>query len=448
MTQSNENQTPADLAVSADWIVPVVPAGRVLRDCSLLIEKDKIIGLCPQDEVQRRFQVKESLHLKQSVLMPGLINAHGHSPMTLLRGYADDMPLNTWLSKHIWPAEKKWVSPEFVYDGSRLAIAEMLLSGTSCFSDMYFFPEMTGKAANEAGMRAQLNFPVFEFQNAWAQNAEECIHKGLSLRDELRGSDLLSVAFGPHAPYTVSDLSFKKIATYMAELQMPVHIHLHETDEEISTSIKEYGLRPTERLAQLDILGPLTQCVHFTHANSSDIALLQTWQASVIHCPQSNLKLASGFCPTNSLLNAGVNLAFGTDSAASNNSLNLFGELKVAALLAKAVAGKAEAMSAHQALECVTINAAKALGLNEKIGSLEPGKQADFIAINLDRPAYYPIYDLISHLVYADARHEISHLWVAGKKLVDQGELVTLDLNEIKSKALDWQQKLRTWNTL
>lgn len=431
-----------DLAVSASWIVPVVPRDRVLADCSLIVNDGKIEAICPQADLDKRYHPRKHLRLDNSVLLPGLINTHGHSPMTLLRGYADDLPLKQWLGDHIWPAEQQWVSPEFVADGSELAIAEMLLSGTTCFGDMYFFPELTAAVAARAGIRAHINFPVFEFANAWAGSADECIHKGLALHDEFRNNPLIHTGFGPHAPYTVADKTFKKIATYMAELQMSVHIHLHETADEIAESIKEHGVRPIQRLANLDLLGPATQCVHFTQATAEDIELLQTWRATVIHCPESNMKLASGFCPVDQLVQQDVNVALGTDGAASNNGLNLFTEMKFAALLGKVVANRADALDAHSVLSLATINGAKALGLEDRIGSLEPGKQADFIALNLDHPQYFPMYDLISHLVYADAGHKLTHSWVAGQALVEDGQLTTLDLNEIKQKARLWQQKI------
>lgn len=436
------NPAEVDLAVSASWIVPVVPRERVLKDCSLVVNAGRIVALCPQSDLALRYSPRKHLQLGNRVLLPGLINTHGHSAMTLLRGFADDLPLKQWLGDHIWPAEQQWVSPEFVADGSELAIAEMLLSGTTCFGDMYFFPEETARVADRAGMRAYIHFPVFEFANSWAQNADDCIHKGLTLHDEYRNKPLIQTGFGPHAPYTVADKTFGKIATYMAELQMSAHIHVHETADEIADSLKEYGLRPLERLAQLGILGPSTQCVHFTHAADADVALLNTWRASVIHCPESNMKLASGFCPVDTLLRNEINVALGTDGAASNNGLNLFTEMKFAALLAKAVASKADALDAHSALAMATINGAKSLGLDEQIGSLEPGKQADFIALDLDHPQYFPMYDLVSNLVYADAGHKLSHSWVAGQPLVENGQLTTLDLNEIKQKALLWQRKI------
>lgn len=434
-----------ELAVSARWIIPIVPRKRVLTDCSLVVDKGKIIAVCPQSTLMDRYAPQKHLQLgAYSALLPGLINAHGHCPMTLLRGFADDLPLKQWLEEHIWPAEQRWVSPEFVEDGARLASAEMLLSGTTTFSDMYFYPEAIARVANSVGMRAQLNAPVFDFATAWAADADSCIHKTLEIRDEYRAQALINIGFGPHAPYTVSNNTLNKIATYVAELQMSVHIHLHETAEELKESIQQFGQRPINRLAELGILGPTTQCVHFTQASDADIDLLLTWGAHVIHCPQSNLKLASGFSPVHTLTDKGINLALGTDGAASNNGLNMFSEMKFAALLAKAVANRADVIDAATALEMATINGARALGLEDQIGSLEPGKSADFIAVDLNNPQYAPNYDLVSQLVYTDMGHNVTHAWVNGQTLMENRQLLTLDLNEVMQKAKIWQAKIAT----
>lgn len=443
--QSKSSISEVELAISARWIIPIVPRKRVLTDCSLVVDKGKIVAICPQSTLGDRFAPQKHLQLgAYSALLPGLVNAHGHSPMTLLRGFADDRPLKQWLAEYIWPVEQRWVSSDFVHDGTQLAMAEMVLSGTTTFSDMYFYPEVIASVAESVGMRAQLNAPVFDFATAWAADADTCIHKTLALRDEYRAQDLINIGFGPHAPYTVSNETLNKIATYVAELQMSVHIHLHETSDEIKESAEQFEKRPIERLAEMGILGPTTQCVHFTHADEADIDLLHTWGAHVIHCPQSNLKLACGFSPVFTLAERGINVALGTDGAASNNGLNMFSEMKFAALLAKAVANRADAVNANTALEMATINGARALGLENQIGSLEPGKLADFIAIDLNQPQFMPIYDLVSHLVYTDMGHNVTHAWVNGRALLEDRQLTTLDLNEVMQKAKLWQAKIST----
>jgi 5-methylthioadenosine/S-adenosylhomocysteine deaminase len=340
--------------------------------------------------------------------------------------------------------EREWVSEEFVYHGSQLAIAEMLLSGTTCFADMYFFPNQAAKAASEIGMRAQLACPVVDFPTAWAQDPEEYISKATELNDHYRHHPLISIAFGPHAPYTVSDAPLLKVATFAEELDIPIHMHLHETAQEVSQAEVASCARPIQRLANLGLLSPRLICVHATQLNDKDIHALFENGANVVHCPESNLKLASGFCPVARLLDAGVNVALGTDGAASNNDLDMFGEMQTAALLAKAVAGDAAALPALQALRMATINGAQAMGLDGEIGTLEPGKFADMIAVRLDTLHSIPIYNPLSHLVYSTNSSQVSHVWVAGKLLVDSGQLTTIDIDVLRSNVEMWQRKIHT----
>ena len=432
-----------DILINAGWLIPVVPRNTVLRGCSVAIHEGKILALLPSGEAQQRFKAARQYNLTDSLLIPGLINAHGHSAMTLLRGYADDQSLHTWLNESIWPAEGRWMSEEFVYDGAELAIAEMLLGGTTCFNDMYFFPDQTARAARKNNIKCQLAFPVLEFPSAWARNADEYIHKGLALRDELRDDSRISIAFGPHAPYTVNDLALEKIATLAGELDAPIHIHLHESANEIAQSMAEHGRRPIERLQQLGLLTPLTQCVHMTQLIASDIALLSESGSHVIHCPTSNLKLGNGFCPLETLQETGINIALGTDSAASNNDLNMLSEARNAALIAKGVSGNPELLPAHEALELATINSARALGIDHETGSIEVGKAADLVAINLANIASQPLYNALSQLIYTDCTRHISHTWVDGKLLVENGQLLNIDQDELISKAQNWQTKIQ-----
>jgi len=437
----NDLQT-VDLIIHAKWIIPVVPANKVFTDCSLIVDKGIIRGIKPTAEVSKLFNATEERHLSDHVLMPGLINAHGHAAMSLLRGYADDLPLQTWLEQHIWPAEAQHVSAEFVKQGAELAIAEMIRSGTTCFSDMYFFPDQTALASLNAGIRSQIAFPILEFPSAWANNADDYINKGLSLRDDYRSNELIQVVFGPHAPYTVGDDSFSRIARLAPEIQSPIHVHLHETADEVSTAVKESGKRPIERLHELGVLTPATQCVHMTQVTDDDILLLQETGAHIVHCPESNLKLASGFCPVNKLLQAGINVALGTDGAASNNNLDMFGEMHSAALLGKAVANDAAAGDAQQALEMATINGAKCMGIDEQTGSLETGKAADMIAVELSPLEQAPLHDIMSTIAYTHNGHRVTHSWVNGKLLMDNRELTTMNHREIISNSREWQERL------
>lgn len=431
-----------DFSLDASWILPVEPRKRLFKDCSLLIRKDKIHSIVPTSQSLRDFEVKQRVALPGQLLMPGLINCHGHAAMSLMRSYADDLPLETWLQDHIWPVESRWVDAEFVNDGGNLAMAEMLLSGTTCFADMYFFGEALAAAVHEAGMRAQLYFPVVDFANAWAQDADEHIHKGLKLRDTYRSHPLINVHFGPHAPYTVNDQALQRISVYAEELQAQIHIHLHETAHEVSSAQAERGQRPLQRLADLGLLSPLTHCVHMTQVDAGDILLLQSSGAHVIHCPRSNMKLASGQCPVATLLANGINVALGSDGAASNNSLDMFAEMQAAALLGKLVAGRADAIDAHTAVAMATLHGAQAIGLDDQLGSLEPGKQADVIAVDFKGIDLQPVHNPVSHLVYTQMGHRVSNVWVAGQQLVKERQLTTIKLKDLQASAHRWHEKL------
>lgn len=432
-----------DLIINPRWIIPVRPTGAVFENCAIAIREGAILGIFPAEEASRKFKPGQQVNLPDHVILPGLINSHGHAAMTLFRGLADDCPLHEWLNDHIWPAEARWVSADFVRDGAELAVAEMIRAGTTCFSDMYFFPDQVVDVAIKAGIRAQVAFPVLKFPTAWARDAEEYLHKGLQLRDDYKGSDTIRIAFGPHAVYTVDQASLEKIAMLAEELDSCIQIHLHETAAEVTDFHKTNGSRPLEYLAQLQLLSPLTQCVHMTQLTGSDLQLLQKHNPSVIHCPHSNLKLASGLLPLAELRERETNVALGTDGAASNNGLDLFSELRAAAMLAKAISGKAESLSAFQALEMATINGARALGIEEVTGSLEKGKSADLVAVNLGEIESQPVYNPMSQLVYNSSAGKVSHVWCRGKALLAEGELLTLHAQEILAKTRQWREKIQ-----
>jgi 5-methylthioadenosine/S-adenosylhomocysteine deaminase len=377
--------------------------------------------------------------LEDHVLMPGLVNAHTHAAMSLLRGLADDLPLMRWLEEHVWPAERKHVSRDFVRDGTLLACAEMLRGGITCFNDMYFFPDASLEAALAVGLRSAQGMIVIEFPSAYASDPADYLRRGLELRDRSRDEPLASFCLAPHAPYTVSDESLKKISTLSAELDVPVHIHLHETRSEIERSLAEHGVRPLERLARLGLVGPGLVAVHAVHLEAAEIDSLAQHGCSVVHCPSSNLKLASGFAPVAALLKKGVNVALGTDGAASNNRLDLFQEMRSAALLAKAVANDPQAMPAHAALRAATLSGARALGLERVIGSIEPGKAADLIAVDFSAMELSPCYDVASHLVYAAGREHVSHAWVDGRLLMRGRTIENPALERLEGRWQVWQ---------
>lgn len=430
-----------DTLIHPGWIVPVVPTGTVLADHSLAVSDGRIVAILPRAETSQMV-AREVFELPGHALLPGLVNAHGHAAMCLLRGYADDLPLMSWLEQHIWPAEGRHVSDAFVADGVELAIAEMLRAGTTTFSDMYFFPDACARVAQARGMRCQITFPILDFPTPWARDADEYISKGLALRDTLKHSKLVTLGFGPHAPYTVSQATLARVAILAAELDVPVQIHLHETRGEVLQAVESNGERPLDTLHRLGLLGPRTQCVHMTDLGGQDIALLAETGAHVVHCPQSNMKLASGACPVSKLLAAGVNVALGTDSAASNNDLNLFGEMQTAALLAKLTTGDASALPAAAALTMATLGGARALGLEEQIGSLESGKLADMIAVDLSGPETQPLYNPLSQLVYACNGSQVTHSWIGGELRLRNRELTGFDLDALRQRSSHWQQRI------
>ncbi|VAW71332.1 S-adenosylhomocysteine deaminase; Methylthioadenosine deaminase [hydrothermal vent metagenome] len=439
----DNNDSLIDELIHARWVIPVEPHNMVLDNFSIAIHDGIIIDILPQDKARQRYPARNVYELPDHALIPGLINSHTHAAMNLMRGYADDHSLMDWLQKHIWPAEQKWVNNEFVRDGSQLAIAEMLRSGTTCFNDMYFYPEITAHVAQESGIRATVGLIVLDYPSRWANNADEYIKKGLQLHNELRDSALVSTAFAPHAPYTVSDEPLKKIRTLSEQLDIPVHIHVHETLSEINESMSQYGLRPLQRLHKFGLISPRMLAVHMTQVNKHDIQLLSENNAHIIHCPESNMKLASGICPVPSLLHAGINVALGTDSVASNNDLNMLGEMQTAGLIAKASTEDAEALPAADILRMATLNGAKALGLEDIIGSLAVDKAADIVAIKLNTLETLPVYNPIATLIYSASRHNVSHVWVNGKILLNNKELCTMDIDALIQKAHSWQEKLQ-----
>ena len=431
-----------DLLINSRWIIPVVPENRIFENCALAVDQQKIVGIYPQAEARSKFVADSVVDLGEHIVMPGLVNAHGHAAMSLLRGYADDLPLRPWLEEHIWPVEARVLSEQFVADGTDLAMAEMIKTGTTCFADMYFFADSVAEQVRRSGMRSQVGFTVFDFPTAGGKDPDDYIHKGLQLRDSFKGDELIKIACAPHAPYTVGDETMRRIATYANELDMAVHIHCHETAQEVRDSLKLYSCRPLQRLDDLGILLPQTQLVHMTQIDQDDIRLIQDNNCHVVHCPESNLKLASGFCPVGKLIDAGINVAIGTDGAASNNDLDLFGELKTAALLAKAVAGDAAMLDAHAALRMATINGAKALGWEDQTGSLEAGKSADIIAVEISSLSQKPLYNPASQLVYSNAGSQVTHSWVAGKALLKERALMTLDEQNLIRRADAWRNQI------
>ena len=433
---------PIDTLIKARWIIPVEPDGVVLENHAVAIHEGRILDILPTTEAETRYQAAVNHTFAEHALIPGLVNSHTHAAMTLFRGLADDLPLMEWLNDHIWPAERRWISDEFVQDGVRLAAAEMLRGGTTCFNDMYFFPDDTGRAATAVGMRAVVGLIVIDFPTVWARDAEEYLMKGLDVHDQFRAEPLIHTAFAPHAPYTVANAPLERIGVLAEELDIPIHMHVHETDDEIRSSLETHGKRPLARLDEIGLLSPRLVAVHMTHMADDEIVRVADCNASVVHAPESNLKLASGFCPVRRFQQHGVNVALGTDGAASNNDLDMLSETRTSALLGKAVAGSPSAIAAHTALRMATLNGARALGLDHLIGSLESGKSADLVAIDLGQLETQPVYHPISQVVYASNRQQVSDVWVAGRHVLKDRALITVDESAIVAKAREWRGRI------
>lgn len=428
--------------LDAAHVVPVRPVRGALANHSVAIRGDQVIGLMPTGEAARRWPAAEHVDLPRHVLLPGFVNAHTHSPMTLLRGYADDMALDVWLREHIWPAEAQFVDPRFVQDGTRLAVAEMLRSGTTCFNDMYFFPGETIEVCLEAGMRVNAGLTIIEMESSWAAGVGDYIEKGLALLEHYRGQPGVSFSLAPHSPYTVSNDTLDTIKGLSERYDLRVHMHLLESEWEFKQSLQQHDMPPLERVQRHGLLNRRLTAVHMTQLTAEDIRDVAAAGVSVVHCPQSNLKLASGFCPVADLANAGVDVALGTDGAAANNDLDMLGEAQTAALLAKGVAGDAKAVDAYQALDMMTINGARALGLEALVGSIEAGKQADLCALDLEAPRTQPLHHVVSQVIYAAASVQVSDVWVAGRRLLKSGELTTIDEGAVMHSAARWRDRL------
>jgi 5-methylthioadenosine/S-adenosylhomocysteine deaminase len=432
----------ADLQIDAGWLLRVQPQAP-LRSHSVIVTDGMIVDVLPTADVAARHAPKRHADMSRHIVLPGLVNAHCHAAMSLMRGIADDLPLQDWLQAHIWPREAAHVSAAFVYDGSLLAAAEMIRGGITTCSDMYFFPGATARALRQSGMRVQLALPVLEFPSAYAPDADGYLQRGMEVRDSLGEDPLMSFALAPHSPYTVNDGTFGRIVTYAEELGLPIQTHLHETADEVADSIAAYGCRPLSRINELGALGPAFTAIHAVHCNDDDLALLVHHASHVVHCPSSNLKLGCGIAPVTAMLAKGINVGLGTDGAASNNRLDLFEEMRIAALLAKGVTQDATSLPAYRAVEMATLGGARVLGLDAAIGSVEIGKCADLIAVAVTSPELSPLFDPYSHLVFAAGRADVTHTWVAGECIFDDRQLTLCDLPAILRLAQHWQERLK-----
>ena len=431
-----------DKIISATWIYTGEDSDKVLFDHSIVVSDQKIQDIQPTIKVHEMYETEETYQLSDHILLPGLINAHTHSAMSLLKGYADDLQLETWLNDYIWPAESKFVSYDFVLDGSELAIAEMIKGGTTTFNDMYFFPEATAKAVENFGIRANIGLVVMEFPSNYANDPQEYLNKGFEFRDNWRNNKLISTSIAPHAPYSVSNSTFELINTYAEQLNLTIHTHLHETRNEIEESIKQFSSTPIERLSELGLLGPKLMAAHCVHLSENDMYQLKSNGVSVLCNISSNMKLGSGFVDVYKLINNNINIAIGTDSSASNNRLDMFSEMRSMALNNKALTMKSEFLKPSEVIKMATINGAKALGLDHITGSIVKNKYADIIAVNLDRIDTQPCYDPLASLVYCADRTSVEYVWINGDTKLKERVLVNIDENEILQKVKSWKNKI------
>lgn len=441
MSETQARQS-CDLLIEAGFVVPVEPHALVLENHAVAVREGVIVAILPIAEARSRFEAAETVSRPDSALIPGLVNAHAHNPMTLLRGVADDLPLKVWLQEHIWPIEGAVMGPDFVADGVTLAIAEMLRGGTTCVNENYFFPDVQAATYKRHGFRARVGLPVIDFPTAWAKSDDEYFDRAGEVHDQWRGDALIATAFAPHAPYTVSDENFERIRMLADQLDLPVHLHLHETAQEVAQSQQKHGQRPFARMDRLGLINDRLIAVHMTQLTPAEIRLCAERGVSVVHCPESNLKLASGFCPACALQRAGVNLAIGTDGAASNNDLDMLGETRTAAILAKAVADDAAGFDAFSALRAATLGGAKAMGFDHLVGSIEPGKQADLVCVDLSALETQPLHHVVSQLIYATGRHQVGDVWIAGKPKLRARELVDMDVTRIIANVKQWRERI------
>ena len=428
------------------YLLPVAPENgpenAVLEGTSVAVEDGRIAAVAPRAEIDARFPDADAVTLDAHALLPGLVNAHGHLAMSLMRGVSEAQPLDAWLRDTIWPLEARCVDADFVRDGTALALAEMIASGTTCASDMYWFPEAAAEVASAAGFRLHLAFPVTEFESAWARSADECIHKGLALRDRHRDDDRVTVAFGPHAAYTTNEAILRRVQVLDDEIDAGIQIHLHESASEVAAARERTGGTWVQFLDAMGLLTPGLQAVHMTQLTDRELERVALGGVHVVHCPRSNLKLASGRCRVNDLQAAGVNVALGTDGAASNNSLDLFDEMRAAALLRTSLTGDATAAPLADMLEMATLAGARALGLDDEIGSVEVGKRADLVAVDFGAPGMQPVHDPLAQLVHGQAGRHVSHVWVGGRPLYESGRHLTLDMERVLARAGEWPARM------
>jgi 5-methylthioadenosine/S-adenosylhomocysteine deaminase len=433
---------PVDTLICARWVLPVEPDGAPLADHAVAIRAGRIVAVLPRHEARARFEPAELIERTQHALLPGFVNAHTHAAMALLRGRAENLPLAPWLQESIAPIERRWADPEYVRDGTELAIAELQRSGTTCFADMHAWPEIAARTAADLHMRASIGLVVEQSASGWAASPDEYIEKGMALRDQYRGDPLVATHFALEPAVLLDDATLLRVRRLADELEIPVAMPAHESAWEVTESLGRHGARPLERLQRLGLTSPLLVAVHATQVNGADLDTLAACGAAVVHCPESNLKLGSGIAPVVELLGRGLRVALGTDGAASNNDLDMMSEMRCAGLLSAGVSSRPGALVARDLLRMATLEGARALGLGELTGSLVPGKWADLCCVNLRTPASWPVHDVETALVYSCSSRQVTDTWVAGRRVYGDGTLRYVDEDAVLDRAEAWRARI------
>jgi 5-methylthioadenosine/S-adenosylhomocysteine deaminase len=432
----------ADWIWSARYVITEDAQHRVIENGAVAIRADRIVGVGTKAEIDARFQAAHRLDRPDAILAPGLIDTHTHAAMSLFRGIADDKSLQDWLNDYIFPAEAKNVTPDFVRWGTRLGCLEMLLGGTTTFTDMYYFEDVVAEVAKEAGMRGVLGETIIKFPVPDAKTPAEALRFTEKYLTRFRNDPLVTAAVAPHALYTNTDETLVAARALANRFHAPLLIHLSETKKENDDSLAQRHMTPTRVLDTLGVLTGRTVAAHCVWVNEADMAILKAHGVGIAHCPSSNMKLASGIAPVARMLALGLHVGLGPDGPASNNDLNMFEEMDLAAKLQKVATLNPEVLPATTALDMATIGGARVLGMEKEIGSLETGKRADLIVVRLDRPNAVPLYNPISQMVYTLKAEDVSDVMVNGKPVVRDARILTLNEAQILQKAAEYRAKI------
>lgn len=435
--------TRVDHIICGDYVLPMDQSLAVIEKGAVAIKGNSILDVGSSEELSGKYLTDHMVSGEGRAVLPGFINTHTHAAMVYFRGIADDLPLHEWLNHHIWPAENSWLSAPFISDAVELACLEMLKGGITTYNDMYFFEHAAGESSKRIGMRAVLGSGILDFPSVSAQSADEYLENAKQFIKDWNGDELITPCIAPHALYTCGPETLKKAKTLAEIMDVPLHIHLSETQWEVGEVMARYHKRPVEYLADLGFLDESVLAAHCIWLHDHEIDLLAKHKVGVSHCMESNLKLASGFAPVVSMLTAGIKVSFGTDGAASNNDLSILSEMSTTAKVHKALSNDPTVLDAKTALLMATRWGAEVLGLGNLVGSIERGKSADIIVMDIDKPHLTPIYNIYSHIVYAAMESDVEAVMVNGKMVMNDRELLTLDEEDILRKARKWRDKIQ-----